>query len=69
MSPDLNSIERLWGVLKLRVKHHVFNIQQLCDVIMEQWKRIPATTCAALVNSIPRRIKAGPDNNGTKTKY
>ncbi len=30
---------------------------------------MPATTCAALVNSMPRRIKAVLDNNGAPTKY
>ncbi len=52
------SIEHLWGILKRKVeKHHVSNIQQLRDVIIEEWKRMPATTCAALVNPMPRRIK------------
>ncbi len=70
MSPDLNPIEHMWGILKRKVeKHHVSNIQQLQDVIMEEWKRMPATTCAALVNSMPRRIKAVLDNNGASTKY
>ncbi len=70
MSPDLNLIEHMWGFLKRKVeKHHVSNIQQLRDVIMEEWKRMPATTCAALVNSMPRRIKAVLDNNGAPTKY
>ena len=65
MSPDLNPIEHLWGVLKRKVeKNHVSNIQQLRDVIMEEWKRVPATTCASLVNSMPRRIKAMLENNG-----
>ncbi len=41
----------------------------LCDAIMEEWKRMPATSCAALVNSMPRRIKAVLDNNGASTKY
>ncbi len=59
MSPDLNPIEHMWGILKWKVeKHHV-----------EEWKRMPATTCAALVNSMPRRIKAVLDNNGAPTKY
>ncbi len=62
MSPDLNPIEHLRGILKRKVeKHHMSNIQQLCDVIMEEWKRISATTCAALANSMPRRIKAALD--------
>ncbi len=69
MSPDLKPIEHMWGILKRKVeKHHVSNIQQLRDVIME-WKRMPATTCAALVNSMPRRIKAVLDNIGAPTKY
>ncbi len=59
LSPDLNLIEHMWGILKQKVeKHHVSNIQQLRDVIMEEWMRMPATTCAALVNSMPWKIKA-----------
>ncbi len=69
MSPDLNPIEHMWGILKRKVeKHHVSNIQQLRDVIMEEWKRMPATTCAPLLNSMPRRIKAVLDKNGAPTK-
>ncbi len=70
MSSDLNPIEHMWGILKRKVKkHHVSNIQQLRYVIMEEWKRMPATTCAALVNSMFRRIKTVLDNNGAPTKY
>ncbi len=70
MSPDLNPIEHMWGILMRKVeKHHVSNIQQLRDVLVEEWKRMPATTCAALVNSMPRRIKAVLDNNGAPSKY
>ncbi len=70
MSPDLNPIEHMCGILKWKVeKHHVSNIQWHCDVIMEEWKRMRATTCEALVNSMPRRIQAMLDNNGAPTKY
>ncbi|KAI7802694.1 putative piggyBac transposable element-derived protein 4-like, partial [Triplophysa rosa] len=31
---------------------------QLCDVVMEEWKRTPVATCEALVNSMPKRVKA-----------
>ncbi len=36
----------------------VSNIHQLWDVITEEWKRTPVATCEALVNSMPKRVKA-----------
>ncbi len=42
MSPDLNPIEHLWGILKWKVEERkVSNIHQLQDVVMEEWKRTP----------------------------
>ncbi len=38
MSPDLNTIEHLWGILKWKVEERkVSNIHQLRDVVMEEW--------------------------------
>ncbi len=48
MSPDLNPIEHLWGILKRKAEEcKVSNILQLCDVIMEEWKRTKVATCEA----------------------
>ena len=70
MSPDLNPIEHLWGILKRKVEvRNVSNIRQLRNVVMEEWKSNPVATCEALVNSIPRRVKAVLDNDGGHTKY
>lgn len=70
MSPDLNPIEHLWGILKRQVEgRRVSNIHQLRDVIKEEWERIPDATCASLVASMPRRISAVLSNNGAHTKY
>ena len=70
MSPDLNPIEHLWGILKQKMEvHKVSNIHQLCDVVMEEWKRTSVATCEALVNSMPKRVKAMLENNGGHTKY
>ena len=70
MSPDLNPIKHFWGILKRKVEVlKVSNICQLLDVVMEKWKSIPVTICEALVNSMPRRVKAVLDNDGGHKKY
>ena len=70
MTPDLNPIEHLWGILKRELGvRKVSNICQLRDVVMEEWMSIPVATCEALVNSMPRRVKAVLDNAGGRTKY
>ncbi len=70
ISPDLDPIEHLWGILKQKVEERkVSNIHQLRDVVMEEWKRTPVATCEALVNSMPKRVKAVLENNGGHTKY
>ncbi len=70
MSPDLNPIEHLWGILKRKMEERkVSNIHHLCDVVMEEWKRTPVATSEALVNSIPKRVKAVLENNGGHTKH
>ncbi len=69
MSPDLNPIEHMWGILKRKVEERkVSNIHQLCDGVMEEWKRTPVATCEALVNSMPKRVKAVLENNSGHTK-
>ncbi len=58
----------LWGILELKVEERkVSNILQLRDVIMEEWKRTPVATCEALVNSVPKRVKAVLENNDGHT--
>ncbi len=70
MSPDLNPIGHLWGILKQKVEERkVSSIHQLRDVVMEEWKRNPVATCEALVNSVPKRVKTELENNGGHTKY
>ena len=64
MSADLNPIEHLWGILKRKVE-----VSKVCNVVMEERKSIPVATCEALVNSMPRRVKAVLDNDGSHTKY
>ena len=70
ISPDLNPIEHLWGILKRKVEVcKVSNICQLRDAVMEEWKSIPVATCEALVNSMLRRVEAVLGNDGGHTRY
>ncbi len=47
-----------WGILKRKVeKRKVSSIHRLRDVVMK-WKRTPVATWEALVNSMPKRVKA-----------
>ncbi len=49
MSPDLNPIEHLWGILKRQVEHHSpSSIQSLKEVILEEWKKIDLAKCRQL---------------------
>ncbi len=59
MSPDLNPIEHLWGILKRQVEHHSSSsIQSLKEVILEEWKKIDLAKCCQLVHFMPRRLGA-----------
>ncbi len=70
MSPDLNPIEHLWGILKRQVEHHSpSSIQSLKEVILEEWKKIYLEKCRQLVHSMPRRLGAVIKNHGGHTKY
>ncbi len=55
--------------LEVQQERKVSNIHQLCDVIMGVRKRTPVATCEALVNSMPKRVKAVLENNGGHTNY
>ncbi len=56
MSPDLNPIEHLWGILKRQVEHHSpSSIQSLKEVILEEWKKIDLAKCRQHVHSMPRQ--------------
>ncbi len=70
MFPDLNPIEHMWDIPKWKMdERKVSNIHQLHDPVMEEWKRTPVATCEALVNSMPKRVKAVMENNCVHTTY
>lgn len=56
-SPDLNIIENVWKMLGDRVaKRKPETVEELKDVLKEEWIALPIETLHKLFESIPRRI-------------
>ena len=72
MSPDLSPIEHIWDILGRRVQGHVpapRNLQEMANVLQEEWRRIPQNDIRRLVGSMRRRCVACPAANGGQTRY
>jgi hypothetical protein len=57
-SPDLNIVETLWSILDTTVRNKFpppTSLQQLEDVLREEWYKIPLETLRNLYESIPSR--------------
>jgi transposase len=69
-SPDLNPAENLWSTLGNAVRaHHPTTLEQLQRVIRDEWRRVDSGDLAALVGSMPDRLKAVRDAKGAHTRY
>lgn len=69
-SPDLNPIENLWNELKRRVyARHPQTLQQLEQIIREEWDDTDLTFISHICRSMPHRLQLVLDNNGHKISY
>jgi len=69
-SPDLNPIENLWNDLARRVEARpASTIEELQDVIAEEWERTSPAYFRKLARSMPKRCQAVIDAQGGYTKY
>ncbi|PAA51081.1 hypothetical protein BOX15_Mlig033219g1 [Macrostomum lignano] len=69
-SPDLNPIEMLWTDLKKMVHaRKPKNLWELAEFCIEEWQKVPAERCAALVNGYRKRLLAVVAARGGATKY
>lgn len=72
LSPDLNPIENLWGILTRKVYAQGKQFQskeQLKKAILRSWEEIGLNQLRTLVNSMPNRIFEVIKSKGAKTKY
>ena len=59
MSPDMNHIEHLWDDIGRTINDRVpscQNLQELRDVLVQEWQSIPLRTLRRFVQSIRRRV-------------
>jgi len=71
-SPDMNIIENLWGYLDRRVRARRVlpqNLEQLWQVLQEEWYGIEVDYIKALYNSLPTRVWKLVEVKGQFTGY
>jgi hypothetical protein len=71
-SPDINIIENMWKVLKLRVQRRTNEIRNAGDletVVRDIWSDLPLLYIRSLYSSLPRRIRCVLRTRGHITKY
>jgi transposase len=58
-SPDLNSLENLWAIVKRRLysDHHMFRCRNdLIEEVARVWHSIPVSICEHLVTGVPNHL-------------
>lgn len=69
-SPDLNPIENLFSIIKNNVeKRRPENIEDLKQMMSEEWEAIPQKTLINLVNSMQQRCNSCIIATGERIKY
>ena len=71
-SPDLNPIENLWSIMKLRLRNEDCATKiKLIEAIIRIWYRDPEIkeNCQKLVDSMPNRVQQVLKNNGGHIMY
>lgn len=66
-SPDLNSIENLWSIVKRRLGQYdsaPTNMTNLWERVQDEWNRVPKEVIENLVESMPYRVNQVINNKG-----
>jgi transposase len=71
-SPDLNPIENVWRIMKLRIskrRHRIRSIKEMERVLQEEWDKITPADYRRCISSMPKRIDLIYKNKGSSIKY
>jgi hypothetical protein len=70
-SPDLNPIEGIWNILKMRVRKRYSDwrtMEELKQVILEEWDKITMDEIRARIAEMPARCRKLVSNGGERIK-
>lgn len=69
-SPDLNPIENLWNLFKIKVADQKpSSLSQLKAILIEEWEKFDTQWLKNLVNSMPKRCLAVIKAKGAQIDY
>ena len=71
-SPDLNSIENLWRIIKIRVsaqRHRIHSLEEMKKVIEKEWDKLTVGDFRKYIESIHRRCELLILARGGSIKY
>ena len=68
-NPDLNIIEHVWDLDRKKMERLPKNVNELWNVLKEEWYIIPITFIENLYKSINKRLQDVVVNKGGHTKY
>ena len=68
-SPDLNLIENVWSMMKMKLKYSYSNEQELHRELVRVWSYIEVSGIQKLYSSMRSRLEAVIKAKGGPTKY
>ena len=69
-SPDLNPIENLWSILKMKIDElNPQSEDKLCDILFNIWDNLDVSLIHRLIDSVPSRLHEVIKSQGYPTKY
>jgi hypothetical protein len=67
-SPDLNPIKAIWGILKQRVRRRWHGLEQLKEVLQDEWSKITMEKVGARIAEMPSRCRTLANSDGKATR-
>jgi len=70
LSPNMNPIENLWSLLKKKVtQRRPKTLEDLLNVITNEWNELPNELAYNFINSMERRIQSLIDSSSDYTNF